>query len=124
MKTTNTPRPPRATTNTPRPQGATTPRPLGATTPRPLRAHTTTTSRLAQQYIIFDTEGHYRLHDTWQEAMVSLGVKKHEFYFALNHGTPAANHFIDIYINAEERRRIQQADIARTAAQHHNSHNK
>ena len=70
-------------------------------------------SRRITQYFVFDPYGFYRLFDTWQEAMTFLDIKKHEFYFALNKGTPVGSRFIDIYIPADERNRIRQTELIR-----------
>lgn len=71
---------------------------------------TQTASNHISQIIVFDTCGFYRHFPSWIEAADFLGMKKHDFYFALNNGTPIATHggefFVDIYITPYERARI------------------
>lgn len=81
---------------------------------------TTTTRNAArlQQPFVFDDNGLWRLFDNWREAAAFLGVGKHEYYFALNNGTPVGNRFIDIYVGNDERKLMLKAEMAR-AARHH-----
>ena len=77
-------------------------------------AHTPTR---VSRIIAFADNGYYRLYDTWADAAQALNMKKHEFYFKLNNGTPIATPegdiFIDIYISQAERRHIAEAERIR-----------
>ena len=68
--------------------------------------------------IVFSPSGYYHLYDSWTIVADELGLKKHEFYFHLDKGTPIPSTrgplFVDIYITDAMRRRIAHEESIRT----------